>query len=277
VTSHFSSEFYINALRFLLEGYKVARDRFKDKKTPEHVEDIVVKAEKSQSPASADIERGIDRLEPGDAAIVKADLQLMSLLTLPAPTLDSFDYWGKLTQLVNGLQIYARNNRLFELRGQKVRRFGEFLSLPRTSKVILPREHAREMAIPSRSERVKRVESSALLRKEGAEFPIVVFVGVEFDQFSSMGDSWQAGDAEYFMIEPGQQRHWLRFVRDNGHQPHFEPSYEYRLEASDFIDIAQALNNDIREYATEVNADERKIEPLFTAIDAFTKGLRTGS
>jgi len=183
---HVSPDFYINALRFLLEGYKVARDRFKDKKTPEQVEDIVIRAEKSPSSAAEEIERSIDKLDPGDATIVKGDLQLMSLLVVPTPSLDAFDYWGKLTQLVAGLQAYATKNRLFELRGVKTER-GEMLLLPQSGKMILPNERAVQLVIPSRLETIKDVTCLAVLRKEARGFPIVAMIGARFEKYSSMG------------------------------------------------------------------------------------------
>jgi hypothetical protein len=57
---------------------------------------------------------------------------------------------------------------------------------------------------------------------------------------------------------------------------HFVQRYEYILEASDLVSIVQALRDDIRDYAVAISADEKKIGPLFAAIDAFVKGA-TGS
>jgi hypothetical protein len=280
VISHFSPDFYVNALRFLLEGYKVARDRFKDKKTPEHVEDIVIRAEKSPAPASEEIERSIDRLDPGDAAIVKGDLQLMSLLMISPPSMDAFDYWGKLTQLVAGLRALAIKNRLFELRGVKRDSLGEVLLLPRSGKLILPNKLAVQIAVSENSlERVKDAECLAILRKEAQDFPIVALVGAQFEKYTIMGEGpFVASDSCYFAIAPGQQRHWLSFSRPRErYRPHFETSFEYRLNAADLISIVQALKGDIRDYATDVIADEGKIAPMFAAIDAFAKGLASSS
>ena len=39
--------------------------------------------------------------------------------------------------------------------------------------------------------------------------------------------------------------------------------------------IVSALRDDIRDYATEVQADERKIAPLFKQIDEFVKQAKT--
>src|SRR5262245_38138479 len=120
IDPHFSPELALNGLRLLLEGYKVFRDRFKDKKTPDHVEEILVQAEKSPEKA-AEIEQTLTKaLEPCDAAIVKGDLELLSLLVHPTPHMDAFDYWSQLTKLVAGLHTYAVKNRLFELRGRPV-------------------------------------------------------------------------------------------------------------------------------------------------------------
>lgn len=275
---HVSPDFYINALRFLLEGYKVARDRFKDKKTPEQVEDIVIRAEKSPSLAAKEIERSIDKLDPGDATIVKSDLQLMSLLVVPAPSLDAFDYWGKLTQLAAGLHAFAIKNRLFELRGVK-RDPSDELLLPRSGKLILPNELAVKLPVAVGDwERLKDVECLAVLRKEAQDFPIVALVGARFHKYSSMsGDSTVNSDSCYFSIGPGQQRHWLSFSRPDGYIPHFQRYFEYRLEAVDLISIVRALSDDIREYATAVNADQEKIGSLFTAIDVFAERIRARS
>jgi hypothetical protein len=84
----------VSSLRLLVDIYKLASDRFKDKKTPERIEEIVVRAEQA-SPRTADkaeIERSIaEALDPGDAAIVKSDLELLSLLLVRAPALEAFD------------------------------------------------------------------------------------------------------------------------------------------------------------------------------------------
>jgi hypothetical protein len=278
VPSHFSPDFYINALRFLLEGYKVARDRFKDKKTPEQVEDIVVQAEKSPSSAVSDIERGIDRLEPGDAAIVKGDLQLMSLFMVPPPSLDAFDYWGKLSQLVSGLRAFAMKNHLFELRGQVKQGLGEVILLGRSGSCILPENIAAGMPIPYQMQSLKDTVCLALLRKASSEFPITLTVGAQFNEYSPVGGPPSlVSDACYFDIKPGQQRHWLKFDRCERTTSHFVRYSEYRLEAADLILIANALRDDVRDHAVSIQADEEKIGPLFAAIDAFAKGLSTGS
>ena len=103
IDPHITPELVVNALRVLLEGYKIFGDRFRDKKTPERVEKILVEAEKAPEKA-AEIEQSLTKsLEPGDAAIVKGDLELLSLLVHPVPKMDAFDYWGQLTKLVGAL------------------------------------------------------------------------------------------------------------------------------------------------------------------------------
>jgi len=275
VIEHLTPELVINALRLLIEGYKVGRDRFKDKKTPDRVEEILTRAEKAPQADTKQIERSIsEELDPGDAAIVKGDLELLSLLMLPAPSLDAFDYWGKLTQLVAGLQAFAIKNRLFELRGDKKDQWGEVLLLPRSGKLILPNELALELTRPtSHWERVKDAECLAVLRKNAQDFPIVALVGARFNEYSSVGGNpLVKEDSCYFAIGPGQQRHWLSFSRPSEwYRAHFEDHFEYRLEATNLISIVQALRDDIREYAMAVNADEEKIRSLFTAIDAFAE------
>jgi hypothetical protein len=274
---HLTPELVISALRLLMEGYKVGRDRFKDKKTPDRVEEIVTRAEKTKQIDTKEIERSLaETLDPTDAAIVKGDLELLSLLMLPAPSLDAFDYWGKLTQLVNGLQAYAHKNRLFELRGVKKPELGEVILLPRTGSCILPEKLASGMPIPYQMQSVKDTSCLALLRKVTVDFPIIVLVGARFNEYSPVGGPPSViSDGCYFDIAPGQQRHWLRFDRGQRYTPHFHQSSEYRLEASDFISIVNALRDDIRQYAAGVQADEQKIAPLFTQIDAFVEKMKT--
>jgi len=48
------------------------------------------------------------------------------------------------------------------------------------------------------------------------------------------------------------------------------------LEASDLVSIVKALRDDIHDYASAISADEKKIGPLFAAIDAFVKGAAGG-
>lgn len=79
----------------------------------------------------------------------------------------------------------------------------------------------------------------------------------------------------YFTIGPGQQRHSLSFSRPDLYEPHFRPKFEYRLGAAEFISIVNGLGDDMREYATQVQADEQEIAPLFAQIDAFVENMKT--
>ena len=139
---------------------------------------------------------------------------------------------------------------------------------------MLPKELAVELSRPaSRWESVKDATCLALLRKEAQGFPIVALVGARFNEYSSMGGPPSVNsDSCYFAVGPGQHRHWLSFSRPSeSYRPHFETHFEYRLDAANLISIVQALRDDIREYATHVNADEEKIRSLFAAIDAFAE------
>jgi hypothetical protein len=266
-------ELILNGLRFLLDGYKTYRERFKDKKTPDRVEEIVIRAEKE----TADIERSLDALEPSDAAIVRGDLELLSLLISPTPSMDAFDYWGKLTILVEALQRYATDNRLFELRGSKMAKLGEVLALPRSAKIILPAEHARKLAVVSTDrERLKDVYCVALLQKEPQGFPIAIALVAQFNHYESMGGVSVRETSCRFSISAGQQRHWLMFSRpEDWFMPDFKTHYEYRLGADDLISVAQALREDIGNYVSQVSTDQEKIAPLFFAIDVFASGAAT--
>ena len=76
-----SPELIISVLRLLSDWYKIFGDGFRDKKTPEHVEEILAQAEKNpQKVDRAEIEGSLARvLEPDDAAIVKSDLDRLLL------------------------------------------------------------------------------------------------------------------------------------------------------------------------------------------------------
>jgi len=273
IDPHITPELAINGLRLLLDGYKVFRDRFRDKSTPDRVEEILVEAEKTPEKA-AEIEQSlIKTLEPSDAATVKGDLELLTLFAHPVPSLDAFDYWGQLTKLVAGLHAYAVKNRLFELRGRNDSRFGETLLLPTSGAKILPDEHAIRLAAPVGSEGVKDAAALALLRKNAKNFPITVLVRADFNEYHSIGGPPSViGDVCYFSITSGQRRHWLRFDCQ-GSSYHFKDTFEYMLSASHLSTIIEALRDDIRKIAAEVAADEQKIAPLFSAIDAFSKEM----
>jgi hypothetical protein len=76
-----SPESIVSVLRRLSDWYQIFGDGFRDKKTPEHVEEILVQAEKDPGRVDkAQIEGSLTRaLEPNDAAIVKGDLELLLL------------------------------------------------------------------------------------------------------------------------------------------------------------------------------------------------------
>jgi hypothetical protein len=273
VLEHLTPELIVSSLRFLLESYKLGRERFKDKKAPEDIEKIVTRAERAEPKTldAADLDRSItDALGPEDAAIVKGDLELLSLLILPAPKLDAFDYWGMLTRLIDGLHSYAIEKRLFELRGRNDRRFGQVLHLGNTGTKLLPDDEAKRLPIPFDREGLKRATGMAILKKDKTGFPIIVGVFAEFYQYSPVGGTpGVKPDMSFYEVGPGQQRHWLKFKAVNQYEAHFHSGLEYMLEASDLFQIVQALHEDIHGYATAVNADEQKIGPLTAAIDAF--------
>jgi hypothetical protein len=259
VFEHIGPELVVSSLRLLVDIYKLARDRFKDKKTPDRVEEIVIRAEQNKNLDAKQIEESITKtLDADDAAIVKSDLELLSLLITPAPSLDAFDYWGKLTQLVHGLQAFAERNRLFELRGVNHNILGASLYLEKTSGQILPKKVAKNLPEPNRSQRMDRVECMAILQRKPQDFPIRMIVGARFEEFDHFGSSHHA----VYEISQGQQKHWLRFFLNTTHT-YFHENYEYRLEAADMISISNALRDDIRDYAAEIQADEQKIGPLF--------------
>jgi hypothetical protein len=280
MTWHVTPEFVVSSLRFLLDSYKLARDRFKDKKAPEELEKIVIKAERSEPKTldAAEIERDLtESLTPEDAAIVKGDLELLSLLVMPAPRLEAFDYWGMLSRLVEGLREFARKNRLFELRGKEEYSFGQVLLLPKTGDHILPKKHAAKLPRPYERQGVKDADCLAFLRKGGSAFPLHVLVDARFYRYDGMGGPPPVeSDSCFFDVEPGQQRHWLKFDRGHRISGHFVQDFEYMLEASDLVSIVQGLRDDIRDYATAINLDEKRILPVFDAIDAFVRGEAAG-
>ena len=273
IDPHITPELALNGLRLLLEGYKVFRDRFRDRSTPDRVEEILVEAEKTPEKA-AEIEQSLVKtLEPSDAAIVKGDLELLTLFAHPVPNLDAFDYWGQFTKLVAGLHAYAVKNRLFELRGRADSRLGETLLLPKSGTCILPDEHVIRLAVPtSPRQGVKDAIAIALLRKNANDFPITAMVRAEFNEYHSMGGPPSVIPVFcHYSITSGQQRHWLRFERRNDGPYQFRQRHEHMLNASDLIAIMEALRDDIRNIAAEVHADEQRIAPLFSAVDAFSK------
>jgi hypothetical protein len=270
-----NSRISCSSLRFLLESYKLGRERFKDKKAPEDIETIVIQAEKAEPKTidAADLDRSItEALGPEDAAVVKGDLELLSLLILPAPKLDAFNYWGMLSRLVEGLQAYARDKRLLELRGINQDGFGQVLVLHKAAAEILPKEQAAKLATPYEREGLKQANGIAILRPGGAGFPLVSGVLAEFYQYSSMGGTPGVKmDMCFFDVSPGQQPHWLKFDRGLRSSGHFKQSHQYMLEAAVFVSIVKALRDDVHDYANQILADEQKIGPLSAAIDAFVK------
>jgi hypothetical protein len=273
ITPHTDPHLFVSGLRLLLDIYKLANDRFKDRKTPERVEEILTRAERSRH-GKEEIERSLDALEPHDAEIVRNDLQLLSLLTFPTPQLDAFDYWGKLTALAKGLQTFAKEKRLFELRGENNEPFGEYLLLPTSGRCLLPLTHARRLAHRADGgETLKDVEGIAVLLKETnqTEFPIKLWVRARFYSRHEWDSEEISAHTCVYFIHQGQQKHWLKFRRPDAYYSRFEQRYEYRLDADDFTSIVRALRADIHECASRARADEEKVRPLFNAIDEFTK------
>jgi hypothetical protein len=268
----------INASRLFIEYWKLRRDKFKDTKAPERIEQIIIeiKQEEAKGPKllePGDVEnRIISALEPADAAIIKSDLELLNLLVLPSPNIDMFDYWGMLNQLVAGLKMFAIEKRIFDLRGSGTD-VGQAIPLERTTKQIISDVRAKHLAIAFQRESVDGVRVHVGLASGLVGFPLRVVVFAGFDYYSGIagysGTNVEVHQAVYG-IECGQRPHWLKFSLIQG-DAHFRREYEFMLTGSDFLDIANALRDDIHAFALELNADERKITPLFQQIQSFTK------
>src|SRR5262249_33331968 len=148
------------------------------------------------------------------AAIVKSDLELLSLLVVPSVALEAFDYWGKLAALVSGLHAYAKEKHLFELRGTDTQQLGQVLLLPKTGSAMLPDDHVAALCRPCEREGLKKAKAIGLLKKQGEGFPLDMAVDAEFFRYSSMGGSPGVElDSETYTVGPGQQRHWLLFYK----------------------------------------------------------------
>jgi hypothetical protein len=278
MTTHVTPELIVSCLRLLADGYKLVRDRFKDKKTPENVEEIVIKIDKRHKGATTIDETEIDHmltstLNAEDAALVKSDLELLALLVFPSPALELFDYWGMLGILVTGLHKLAVDLRIFELRGVHGS-LGEILKLDKTSKAILRKEELRRFGNPSPRWSLDDVQSFVVLLREGPGLllRVVVEVTLEYYGGGGYGDTRRERCSGLFAIERGPKPHWLAFRRLDGNFELHE-NLHFMLTAAHFKAIVQALRDDIRDYATELKADEELIAPLFKQIDAFKKGI----
>jgi hypothetical protein len=129
---------------------------------------------------------------------------------IPRPPLDAFDYWGKLVQLVNGVQAFAARNHLVELRGMNDQRFGESLPLIRTSKVLMYKEFADSLSI--HTEHLQKTECKVRLLKAHEEFPIRVWLQATLDRTTRLGGKFSEVCSDAFKVEPGQQKHGFVFA-----------------------------------------------------------------
>jgi hypothetical protein len=61
--AHITPDLILSGLRLLVDVYKVARERFKDRKAPDRVEEVIIKAEqaKPETVDASEIERRIKR------------------------------------------------------------------------------------------------------------------------------------------------------------------------------------------------------------------------
>lgn len=269
----------INLLRLALELAKYKRDKFKDPRAPERAEKVLTEAER-QDHKTLDVDeigrRVADALGPEDAEIVQANLELVSLLAAPMPDVDAFDYWGQLTRLVEGLRIYAVQQRLFELRGANKPGMGRALILPRTGSRILPSETAINLAVAFERQSVRKAEGVAWLQEKPQGFPICLAVLVDFNEhgYGGYGAGSVASDACLFGITVGDQgRHWLGFERSSNCSAHFDRGGQYMLKAPDFAAICGAIKEDIQEHVADVHGNEKSVRPLFNAIDEFVRGI----
>ena len=275
---HLSPEFVVSSLRLLVESYKLARERFKDKKTPEHVEEIIItireERNKQKNVDMDQVERLLtSKLEASDAAVVKSDLQLLNLLVLASPDPEMFDYWGMLTTLVAAIHKFAVEHRIFELRGVQGT-LGEVLKLERTSKAILEKKTLRDFGVPGPRLSVHDVEAVVALVREADGLPLRMIIAATFEYYS--GGGYGSTSKEYydglFAIESGPRPHWLKFRRiDN--QYRLSEGLQFMLTASHFKAIVEALRDDIHSYAQQLKSDEQLIAPLFEQIQAFSKNI----
>ena len=276
----------INALRFILEGYKAYRSR-KGQKVPEKQEEVleetVAKAEEmsargeSAETVASQIEKSLER-DLGKAAKDEIVGRASSILALARPfEVEAFRYYENLSQVLRRAQDFCASTKIFQLRGAKN---DTFSVLPMPQLDIALREVTEDFQILcGELQRAQDVISATTSRSATylLTIPPAVRIRLGFDLTRARitGGTWADTMAAELVLSPGSEVNKIGFNVARAESP-FLRDFEIRITAKEFQRVVSAILDDVNNYVTELGEEqkhfkERLAPQLVALLEPWTK------
>lgn len=276
----------INALRFILEGYKTYRDR-KGQNTPEKQEEVleetVTKAEE-MSAQGASVEAVVSQIETklerdlGKAAKDEILNRASSILALARPfEVEAFRYYDNLSRVLLRAQDFCVATKIFQLRGAKNDTFS-VLPMPQLSTAL--REVTEDFQfLCGELRRAQDVISATTSRTASylLTMPPALRIGLGFNltRARSSGGTWADTMAAELALSPGSEVNKIGFNVARAESP-FLRDFEIRITAKEFQRVVSAILDDVNSYVTELGEEEKhfkeRLAPQLAALlERWTK------
>jgi hypothetical protein len=278
----------INALRFILESFKLYRSQSGQKapeKQEEVLEETVTKAEEmSAQGASAEavvseIETSLER-DLGKVAKDEIVSRASSILALAHPfDLEAFRYYENLTQVLKRAQEFCASAKIFQLRGATNGAFS-VLPMPRLN-VALQEVTENFEFLCGELQRAQSVIKSTV-SKTGTYLstkPAALHVKLVFNltRTRSIGGTYADAMAAELALSSGSEVNKIGFQVAPPAESPFLRDFEIRITAKEFQQVVSGILDDVNQYVTELAEEQQHFkERLVPQLSALTGTVDQG-
>lgn len=258
----------INALRFILESYKLYRsDSGKKKEKQEEVlKKTVAKAEEmsAQGASPQTVVREIEtELERDLGKQVKDEIvrRASSILALAQPfEPEAFRYYENLSQVLNRAQDFCASANVFRLRGS-TNSAVSVLPMPQLNLALAEITKDFEFSCKQLERAQDVLKATATSKTYSVTKPEALHVRLAFSltRARAVGGTFSDAMSAGLALSPGSEVNKIGFNVLTAESP-FIQSFEIRLTAAEFEKIVSALLDDLNQYATELANEQRQFK-----------------
>lgn len=271
----------INALRFLLESYKLYRAR-RGQQVPEKQEEVleetVTKAEElsatgaSPEKVASEIANNLER-DLGVAAKDEIIRQASSLLLVAQPfELEAFQYYEHLVQILKRAQDFCASANIFQLRSATNGKFS-VLPMPRLNTAI--QEVTENFAFLCGSlqrvrDVIKTTPSQVATYLSTEPSALHVKLALNLTRARSAGGTYVDTMVAVLVLASGSEVNRIGFDISRPAESPFLEDFDIRLTGKEFQQIVSAILDDVNHYTTELAGEQRdfkeRLGPQLSAV-----------
>ncbi len=271
----------INALRFILDSYKLYRSRRGQnlpEKQEEVLEETVAKAEEMSAEGAStetvvsEIETNLER-QLGKATKDEIVSRASAILALADPfDLEAFRYYENLAQVLKRAQNFCASANIFQLRGATNGPFS-VLRMPRLNLAL--QDVTENFKFPcTQLERAQGVlKATATSATYLVTKPEALHVKIEFvlSRARVTGGTYSDRMSAGLALSSGSEVNKIGFGVVTAESP-FLQSFEIRLTGEEFEKIVSALLDDLSQYTADLANEQRRFkEQIAPQLDAVLR------